>query len=105
PAKGPSKAVDLSGVEDECEGMRKHERKLPGQDSNLDKENQNLVDQQGLIRSNQLRKQDLGNQNRYRRSRFTESLHGPVEKGSVGRREPCPCSKTQGAPIDYGVQP
>jgi hypothetical protein len=33
----------LQGVEDDCERLKAVERKLPGQDSNLDKESQNLL--------------------------------------------------------------
>ena len=36
-------ALKLQGVDDSCERMMTVEGKLPGQDSNLDKENQNLL--------------------------------------------------------------
>jgi hypothetical protein len=34
----------LPGFEADCDAVKADERKLPGQDSNLDKENQNLLD-------------------------------------------------------------
>jgi integrase len=48
PSFGSAQVLRLQGIEDGCEAVKKVERKLPGQDSNLDKGNQNPLKSLGL---------------------------------------------------------